>query len=59
MITYDELVTRNSEQALRAEYERIYKGYEHACSFEDYLLRKQIEEESNETLLPGHRNNRS
>ena len=46
MITYDELITKTSEQQIRAEYERIYRGYEHTCSFEEYLLRRQIKEEN-------------
>lgn len=45
---YEDLVNGEGEQFLKIQYERIYKGYEHTCTFEDFKLRKQIEEEVNE-----------
>lgn len=38
---YEELV---AEDPLLAEYKRIYAGYEHACSYEEFLLRRRFEE---------------
>lgn len=40
-MNYEELDTLDTD---KQEYLKIYAGYEHACSYEDYLIRKRYVE---------------